>query len=634
MSGLCAILRLDGGRVGVTDLEPLLAALDHRGPDGSRGRVSGPCAIGHLHFRTTPEEASENQPLATVGGRVILAFDGRLDNRGDVWRALPRSPGPLDSLSDARLVLEAFRFWGTGAFSRLLGPFAVVLWDERGETGELVLARDGLGSRPLKVFRNRNLVVAASEEAGILAHHQVTAELCEERVATFFSLGPLVDGKTFFEGIEDLLPGRGLKISREGSHEFRCWTPNLRSRIRGRRDEDLADEFRALLTASVLRRMRAPEQPAVMMSGGLDSTPVAALACRQVRAEAPLRTFTWVFDEHPECDERFYVEALSRRLPLEACYLPCDDAWPLAGGEAWPVHPATPEQNPYRLFHERTYRSAAQSGHRVLLSGMTGDQLYGGTDGWAYDLLAEGRWRDLGQEIAHHRRAASFGSLVRGFLPAWIHRQSPRAPWLKPSAAAHLAGRRYGLPEARHARRPHQARSLLDPMNGHGLAVEAYYAGRCGVELRYPLRDRHLVEFMLGIPTEELYRQGTRRPILRRALAEELPGVILERQEKTSFAPVFFKGLMQKESGWVHELLNESTGVWTQYVRPDWVRSVRKVASIPEVAWVVLWFCLSFEIWHRSCKGDSLSGCLGKGMARRIRSGGILEDSMRESVGT
>ncbi|MCB1035673.1 MAG: hypothetical protein KDD47_17760 [Acidobacteria bacterium] len=603
MSGIAAVLAPQGREVSPEELGAMLAAQAHRGPEGSHAAFLGCGGLGHLHFRTTPEEAGEIQPQEGAGGRLLLSFDGRLDNRGELWRSLPTSPGPLSSLSDAALVLAGYEAWGTGTFARLLGPFAVAVLDGRKGTPELILARDPLGARPLTFSRGRDTFIAASEEMGVLAHPSVEAELCPERLAVFFAIQDLIDGKTFFRGVEQVLPGHGLRI-RDGQVEsFRFWAPDLRRRYPPKDDGELAEAFHGILAESVACRMRSPRTPAALLSGGLDSSPIVAQACRHLEVGERLETLTWVFDEYPESDERFYVEALARELPLRSHYLLCDPAWPLAGGEEWPVHPTTPEQNPYRLFHERAYHGARGQGARVVLSGMAGDQLYAGTGGFVLDLLRRGRLGAALAEFPVHLAAGRRRRLLKGLVPArWQLPRSVPPPWLTPEAARLLPEASPWPPDLRRARRPWQALQLLGLMNGHGFAVEAFYAGRAGVELRYPLRDRRLVELMLSVPTEQLYSRGTQRPILRRAMAGRLPESLLQRQRKATFAPLFFKGLLEEERNRVDDLLSDSAGLWPAFVRRDWLRNVREQKELKESAWVVLWCCISAEIWHRRHK--------------------------------
>src|SRR5687767_12470040 len=123
----------------------MLRALDHRGPDGCDAIVRGNAALGHQHFWTTPEEIGERQPLTDPDSGISIAFDGRLDNRDDLLRALRLNHGINQPLSDASLVLHCYLQWDEACFERLLGAFAIVLIDERIQS--VLLARDGLGER-------------------------------------------------------------------------------------------------------------------------------------------------------------------------------------------------------------------------------------------------------------------------------------------------------------------------------------------------------------------------------------------------------------------------------------------------------------------------------------------------------
>ena len=179
MSGLVALLHRDGSPVSAGGLEAMSGALEHRGPDGCDSLHEGGIGLAHQHFRTTPEEANEVQPLVCPTGRFWLALDGRLDNRDDLLAnlsELKNRPGPA---SDAALLLAAYQRWGPDCFERCVGSFAVAIWDRMER--RMVVARDALGNRSLFYHLSPRCFAVASEEAAVLKHPSVGPEVDSAR---------------------------------------------------------------------------------------------------------------------------------------------------------------------------------------------------------------------------------------------------------------------------------------------------------------------------------------------------------------------------------------------------------------------------------------------------------------------
>lgn len=583
----------------------------HRGRDGRSVRVAAGGALGHLHFWTTPEEVGESQPVAIPGRRAWLAFDGRIDDREALWRSLPSPSRPLARTSDAALCGEAFAVWGTAGFERLLGPFSIAIWDA--DRREAILARDALGGRGLAVALDDRRLLAASEEGALASVLGREPELDRARLAAYFSLEDPDEERTFCHGVRRLAPGEILIVREGRAQSAGLPRPQPVAGLADATPEERAEELRHRLDLAVRCRLRIIGRPAVMLSGGLDSSPIAALAARAMPSGERLRAISWVFPRHPRADESSHLAALERDLGLEMHRLPCDDELPLADLRAWPIHPATPEQNAYRRLHQRAYEATRQLGGSVLLSGMCGDQLYGGAEYRLGETLRAGRplaaAREL-HDLLTGRAAGSFRSALGALLPDRLRqeragrRRAERFPWLRESALALLPdpGERDGW--AAEYPRPAQAKSLLGAQNGHGLSVERFYCERLGVEVRHPLRDRRVIELFLGLPAEDLGFRQTSRPILRRAMSGLLPGSILRRQDKATFEDLFLAGVYRSPHPEVAEMLLSPQAVWREYLQPEWIETGWRERRAG-LHGLLVWLALSLEIW---CRSGSLDG--------------------------
>lgn len=146
--------------------------------------------------------------------------------------------------------------------------------------------------------------------------------------------------------------------------------------------------------------------------------------------------------------------------------------------------------------------------------------------------------------------------------------------------------------------RSNQLEAVAGARAARSFSLENAYANREGVELRDPYRDLRLVEFMLRLPAHQLYRRGRYKHVARQALTSWLPTSILERTEPTLLTPLFDEGLRRENRAAVQELLGAQHAAWPQYVERRWVDDSLRASISPAVD-VVLWHCVSFELWRR-----------------------------------
>lgn len=528
----------------------MMDRLTHRGPDGCDVSCIESVSLGHQHFWTTPEEVGERQPLVDKQRQCYLVFDGRLDNRQELLQALDRDDTAGRNLSDAELILVAYRQWAEAGIARLLGPFALALYDVAHR--RVICARDGVGDRSLFYFLSSKLLIVASEEQAVLAHPAVSRRLDETRVAVYFSLQEPGDGATFFADVHELLPAHMMVIEEDRMRTWRYWDVEPGRRVQYRDDAEYAAHFRELLEDSVSCRLRTLSPPAVMMSGGLDSTSVAALIAGQQTSR--VRTISYVFDELRQGDERWFMQAMIDQYHLDAVQIRGDDAWPLREAESWPLNPNTPEDTPYRRLMERVYQTARDAGVRTILTGFFSDHTYAGAHYWFRDLLADRHFALAGRESAWYIQRQGLQAFFKDcLLRACVNRKlircvRPLQPphWLTDRAKALLPESERWPPSARSGRRPLQHERVLGLRAARGASFDIFHASHSRVELRHPYRDRRLIEFILAVPAHQLYRQGLYKPILRNAMQGILPERIRRRRHPTSLTGLFLRGMAER----------------------------------------------------------------------------------------
>ena len=599
-------------------LERAMERLKHRGPDGSDVLQAGNAALGHWHFWTTPEEVGERQPLEVKGLPFKIVFDGRLDNRADLLGALNLNHADVNRISDAALTLRAYDRWGKDCFARFIGEYALAILDEARR--ELVCARDALGDRSLFYASRGTRLVVASEPWAVAGADGSAEELNENAVAHYFALKANEGGQTLFKNVYELPPAHAMTVSASGIHSWRYWQPDPAVKLRGKSDREYAEGFLPLLEESIRCRLRSNYVPALLMSGGLDSTSVACLASRMF-APNPLATLSYVFDELPECDERRYIELVKAQAGIRSIQVPCDDLWPYKNLQDWPRNPNQPDGNTYRMVIERTYQHARQAGLRVLLTGTYGDELYDGDEDWLSDLLAEGRLRDAAREIRLHLRYAGLG---RTWESAYLRRAALRVlqtvpggkqllgpvlnrrrtrhkrtspAWLTPFSASNLSADQSQLDPAFELRA-----SLLGIMTAEDCVIETYYTSRYGLELRHPYRDRRLVEYVLSLPAHQLYYHGQYKHVLRTAMQGILPEPIRVRSRPTTLLTLLARGV-EREKEVLRRHVQDPAASWRKFVRADWLLERWDIPVTRETdgaAAVVPWLCVSYATWVAS----------------------------------
>ena len=600
MSGVAVLLRRDGAPADVAGVRRMLAAMAHRGPDGADAVAAGAAALGHAHFRLTPEEAGERQPLADRSGRYWIACDGRVDNRDELLPALGVPAGERAATSDVAAILLAFARWGVPGFARVVGPFAAAIWDAAER--RLTLARDALGDRPLCYALLPGELVAASEEPAVLARPGVRADLDERRVAQFFAMRGLDSDATFFAAVKEVLPGHALVVEGERLTTIRYWQAEAREPLRLADEREYAEAFAGRLQAAVAAQLRGTGPAALLLSGGLDSSAIAGAAAAVAPAPA-IKAVSWVFDELTQCDERRWIDPVVRHCDLEPLQFAGDGEWPFRDHDTWRHNPASPEDDLFRRLVERARGIARAAGCRVVLSGMFGDHLYAGVHGWFWERLRGGAtgaafaelWREARGEGAARR-------LLGALLPRRLAGRRGRlrralaggTPWLTARARELIGAEAEWPATAPRVLRPAQQRGVLGLLAAHGVSGETFHAACAGVEVRYPFRDRRVVELMLRLPSEQLYRPGRTRPVLRAAMSGRLPDAVADRAGKASLVALFRRGVDGRERAALRAALATGRPHWERYVRPEWVL---EGAPRHEVEELVVCHCVLFGRW-------------------------------------
>jgi asparagine synthase (glutamine-hydrolysing) len=534
MSAIAGAVHFGGRDADSDEVLAMRSALAHRGPDGAATWVSGPVGLAHLLKRTIAETGA--QPL--VIGSLTITGDVRLDNRGDLLREL-KQPG---SITDEHLVLAAYARWAERCPEHLLGDFAFAIWDSRRHL--LFCARDHFGVRQLYYRREPNRFAFSTEIRGLLALPDAKAEIDEEMVASYIRL-EFDQKRTLYQDVFRLPAAHTLTVTTEGQRLTRYWTPESAPDQRFGSDAEYADAFRAVFTTAVEGRLRSSGRIGATLSGGLDSSSVTCVARDLLTAagRGPLASFSARYRLSPECDEGPYIEAVREHGGLEPHDVFPEEWSPLTDWEEGADGNDEPLLNPQMSLHWAIYQTAQQAGIDVILDGYGGDSSVSHGVGRLIELTDNGRWLDAWSELHAVSRATGHSrrSLVRAHIARPLTRRAPRTD------------------------REQQLAELASPIYTIGLGIADRAAARNGVEPRYPYLDPRLIEFCVGLPSNQKLQGGLTRAIVRRALAATLPTTVAERGHKANLSPTFIRGLesvieldgADPLGKWVQESINQ-----------------------------------------------------------------------------
>jgi asparagine synthase (glutamine-hydrolysing) len=510
--------------------------------DGEAEYADDEITLLHLPFHATPESKSERQPFLMDSGKTLL-WDGRLDNRQELIGSLRETL--RDDRSDAAIAAAALESWGTRGLKKLVGDWALSLWNPQERV--VLLARDFLGARSIFYTVEENCFVWSTVIDPLLLAKQRTFQLQEEYLAGWLSHFPATH-LTPFAGIHSVPPGSYVLFRPKAVTVHEYWTFDPNNRIRYRDDREYEDRFRSVFGEAVRRRLRATVPVLAELSGGMDSSSIVCMAdhlMAQGCSGTPRLDTISNFDHlEPNWNEAPFFEKVEERRGRAGHHVPLEFAgnWhPLFDSNVFAGTPAFG----HNLNDNAGYESYITSGrYRVLLQGTGGDEVLGGVPTplpELADLLAGGRVSFfLGQllvwAIAQRIPALHLaGRTMRLFLPTFLGRASASNPtWLIPQFARRNAralngyARRFRVfgPSPSFEANLSALESLRRQIGCVGISP------RLPIERRYPFLDRDLLEYLYAIPREQLVRPNQRRSLMRRALVGIVPAEILNRRRK------------------------------------------------------------------------------------------------------
>ena len=516
-------------------LERMTLTMANRGPDASGLWVDGPVGLGHRRLSIIDLEGGVQPMISRQGGKLAatITYSGEVYNFRELRNELRSRGHQFETGSDTEVVMRAYLEWGVAFTEQLNGMYAFAIWDARSQA--LHLVRDRMGVKPLYYFPTADGVIFGSEPKALLANPLVPRKVGASGLREIFEMVK-TPGHAIFEGMHEVLPGEFITINRSGLKRHRYWQLEAREHT-----DDLQQTIthtRELLEDIVDRQIVADVPLCSLLSGGLDSSIITALASKKLLAAGKenIRSFSLDFVDHgggftgdavrgtPDAP---FVKDLVQKIrsthgeilldsremadpQLRASIIRALDLPPAFWGDMWP--------SLYRLFEEVRRHST------VALSGESADEVFGGYR-WFHDPDAIGAqtfpWltsvtgKYFDGKPLFSRSLMDTLSMTE-FLGDSYQQALAEVPELPGESAADVRMR-----QMTYVNLTRFVQTLLDRKDRMSMAV--------GLEVRVPFCDHRLVEYAFNIPWAMKAFDGREKSILRAATRDLLPASISDR---------------------------------------------------------------------------------------------------------
>ena len=545
MSGIFGVFNRNGEVVEKKTVNDMSDAMSSWNPDEQDIWIKGSIALGHTMLWNTPESKYEHLPLEKDS--YILTMDARIDNRVELMEQLVLPDLPLSKIGDSEFILAAYVKWGEECPKYLLGDFAFVIWDKNKE--QLFCARDHVGVKLFYFYLSDDLFVFSNDIEGVLSQLSVPQKLNDNIVADYLKdEGIHTVRETFFEKIHKLPPATSLTITLSNITENEYWYIENSPLVRYNSFEEYVEKLKELFDSAVEVRLRTFFPLASHLSGGIDSSPIAVLAARKLKKKHKyLYAYNWI--NIPDNSAEYELEAwkFSRRIAAQETNIKHQEfnIDPQYMVNQYEHHNVLTKGN-MQYWREYYVQDMVQKVNaRTLLSGWGGDELIS-FNGYTYieGLFSQGKIRQAlkclfdEKKYLNYTWSKFFRRTIRQIIPNKKNFSSQSDYYKFTTPEFSIFMRRHVNKKFGHASGVRKMQ-FLHYHNGHlqnRIESWALSAFSKRIEYRYPLLDKRIIEFAIGIPEELFYpKKDKERPLIKNAVKELLPSDILWFNKPSEF---------------------------------------------------------------------------------------------------
>ncbi len=625
MCGLAGIVHNDTRRPDEAALRAMADALAHRGPDDAGEHIGPGVGLASRRLAILDLSPGGHMPMTSPDGQVVLVFNGEIYNHVELREEMKRRGVRLRSTGDTEVLLQLYLKNGPDFLRRLIGMFAIALWD--GRRRSLLLARDRLGVKPVLYRLAGDGIRFASEIAGLLAEPGFSPEPDPEAVHHFLALRYVPGPKTAYASIVQVPPAHVL-FYENGRARLECyWSLPETPPLTQRPQREVEERYRALMDDAVRLRLRSDVPVALLLSGGIDSTAVAYHIRRNHAGR--FRAFTIGFAESD------YNELTRARAAAEHFGIALEEIG---------LHENVIDTLPEIVRHLRApfgdpsivpswFLARAVSRHvKVALVGDGGDEDFGGYDryrahlladrlGWLPGVVSRTPFYALLEAVSSEKTRRNLPGRIRRFLDGWeLPARERNALWMSNPGARRIA-RLYRSDFAAQVAGVDPTRALGSMPNDWGSPALIDRVLRAdllhylpddvlfktditsmafGLELRSPFLDHRVVEFAASLPAAWKVRGLAGKRFLRRAYRGHVPESV-RRARKAGFGLPIDHWFRHGLHGLAHDLLLGHGALCRQYLKSDSVAAVLKIHRSGQRNYdEMIWTLVVLELWLRS----------------------------------
>jgi asparagine synthase (glutamine-hydrolysing) len=622
MCGLCGIA---GPAADPKAVKAMLSVIEHRGPDADGTHTVADCVLGHRRLSIVDLSTAGNQPMELDNGRTALVANGEIYNHDELREQLIQQGHIFRSGSDNEVLLHGWRQWREALFEKINGMFACAIWDSDG--GELILARDRMGIKPLYYELAAGSLTFASEMKAILAIGGSGRRLDRTGLAQFLTWQNMIGDRTLVDGIRMVEPGTCLIFKRGRVRQETFWRPAFTTVGDNNSDEDAFEKavgaFRDTLDASVQRHLMADVPVATYLSAGFDSAGVTASASRL--SPHRLVSYTGGFDAGGWYDEATGAAEVARHSGVEHRTVSIDHSDLASQLDNLIYHLDQPRMG-MGAFAQYCVAGDIARTHKTVLTGHGGDELFSGYPVFKLRALTRA-WRKAPLSLLSALRHLRFSELPHLLYFALIGARKGSSRAVLPNLFSPYQLRRglhadiadliaaaeptTQLDEAISDAENDYQRLMLTYLKVYLpglLVVEDKISMAHSLEARTPLLDNAMVDLALSLDPMTKLHGWQLKAIPKAALRPSLPDA-LYRQPKRGFPTPLRLWLRGPLRHWLEERLHPDRSPLVCLFEPDALLRMlhafqnsltRYARTLDEISSHRIWMLLSLDAWLRN----------------------------------
>ncbi len=640
MCGIAGILEFDhDANVDPNVLRPMCEVMAHRGPDDDGFFLRGQIGLG-MRRLSIVDLATGHQPISNEDGSLWIVFNGEIYNHRTLREQLITRGHQYRTQSDTETIVHLYEEYGKDCVQHLRGMFAFAIWDANRKS--VFVARDRLGIKPLYYSLTPDRFLFGSEMKVLLAHPSVRAEFNGATLPEYLAFGYLSGEETFYAGLRKLMPGHWLEINNRGDFRIeRYWdlpspTENVIHGDRAHDERYYVESYRELLEGAISSHLMSDVPLGVFLSGGLDSSAVAALMTR-IRRE-PIQTFSVGYAEQTY-SELPYARLVARHLGAEhhEVLVSCDDFFSVLPKLIWHEDEPIAWPSSVALFF---VAELARANVKVVLTGEGSDETLAGYSRYAFTL-----------------KNVAFDRVYRGAVPSAVRKHLrdfiANSSWIAARTRRKLSHSFLGIDGESWIslyfdnffsafNQADQLALLTDECRDQVLGGSAYrnvlrywehssgdllqrllytdiktylvellmkqdnMSMAASIESRVPFLDHVLVEWAMRVPARIQIQGASGKRILKKAMEGLLPGEIIHRA-KLGFPTPWSGWLAGRQLDSIERLLLEPRSMRRGFFKQGSIERLFREHRVQyRDHYDRIWRLLNLELWHRVCvEGES-----------------------------